>query len=390
MKQVLGGVIPWYAYEVKGSTSIHDIYLWDTAFQCHLITSSGLVLEDFSVIHLNNQYIRRGELNLHELFIVESVLKSIIPLQDQVAGKIIEMNQILRSEIVPYMDIGPQCSSPYICSFEDYCWRHIPPYSIFNVARLSLAKKFSLYQQGILDINDIPDDFPLSDSQLLQVNAEKYGEQIIDVLQIQKFLQQFKFPLYFLDFETFQPAVPMFDLSRPYQQITFQYSLHILDEENEHLLHKEFLAEVNRDPRISFIEKLIMDLGDKGEIVVYNKAFEITRLKEIARDFPEYKTHIHSIIDRVVDLMAPFARKQYYTPEMKGSYSIKSVLPALVQEISYENLGINKGDMASLAFESLYIESDITIIEKIRRDLLEYCKMDTLAMVEILKVLQKI
>src|SRR5690606_8908043 len=122
------------------------------------------------------------------------------------------------------------------------------------------------------------------------------------------------------------------------------------NEEKVHLLHKEFLAEVNGDPRIPFIEKLITDVGDKGDIIVYNKTFEITRLKEIARDFPEYKEYIASIIDRIIDLMVPFSKKHYYTPEMKGSYSIKSVLPALVSEISYESLSINRGDMASLAF----------------------------------------
>ena len=154
--------------------------------------------------------------------------------------------------------------------------------------------------------------------------------------------------------------------------------------------HKEFLAETNGDPRITLIEQLIGDLEDSGDIVVYNKSFEITRLKEIARDFPEYKDKIELIIDRVVDLMVPFSRKWYYTPEMKGSYSIKLVLPALVPGFGYDSLDINKGDMASLAFERLYLETDENVIQKVREDLLEYCKLDTLAMVKILKVLQDI
>ena len=182
----------------------------------------------------------------------------------------------------------------------------------------------------------------------------------------------------------------MFDESRQYQQITFQYSLHILKENNGDLIHKEFLAETKGDPRITFIERLIADIGDSGDIVVYNKSFEITRLKEIARDFPRYKGSIDGIISRVVDLMEPFSKKWYYTPKMKGSYSIKLVLPALVPGFSYEDLEIHKGDMASIAFEQLYSETDDSIITKIRTDLLEYCKMDTLAMVEIFKVLQKV
>jgi hypothetical protein len=380
----------WYAYEVKGSTSVKDVYLWDAAFQYHVITSSGIELEDISVIHLNNNYIRKGELDINELFTTVSVFEEIQCLQKNVIAEINTMNQVLNSDSIPDIDIGNQCNNPYTCSFTGHCWSEIPEYSIFNISRLSSDKKFNLYRQGILEIKDIPDDYPLSNSQQLQVFAEKSGNKTVDVIQIRRFHQEFQYPLYFLDFETFQPAIPMFDESRPYQQIPFQYSLHILADINGELNLKEFLADTGGDPRIPFIEKLITDIGSTGDIVVYNKSFEITRLKEIARDFPVYKQAIDSIIERIVDLMVPFSRKYYYTPEMKGSYSIKSVLPALVPEFSYKNLEINKGDMASLAFERLYQEIDEFVIAKIRKDLFEYCKLDTLAMVEILKVLQKV
>jgi hypothetical protein len=380
----------WYAYEVKGSTSVSDVYLWDTAFQYHVITSSGLNLEDISVIHLNNQYIRRGELDVNEVFTIVSVLEQIQPLQNSVITEIINMKQVLDSESIPSVDIGTHCNNPYACSFFGHCWQNVPDYSIFNVSRLSSDKKFNLYRQGILDIKDIPDDYPLSDSQQLQVQSEKSGNEIIDIIQIRSFLKDFQYPLYFLDFETFQPPIPKYNESRPYQHIPFQYSLHILTDINGELKHKEFLTDTGGDPRILFIEKLIADVGNTGDVVVYNQNFEITRLKEIARDFPVYKEAIDSIVERIVDLMIPFSRKYYYTPEMKGSYSIKSVLPALAPEFTYENLEINNGGMASLAFERLCEETDESVITKIRQDLLEYCKLDTLAMVEILKVSQKV
>lgn len=380
----------WYAFEVKGSTSVSDVYLWDTAFQYYVIKSSGLNLEDISVIHLNNQYIRRGEIDVHELFTTVSALEEIQPLQDSVITQINKMKQVLDSDSIPQIDIGKHCNNPYTCSFYGHCWKNVPDYSIFNVSRLSSEKKFNLYRQGILDIKDIPDHYPLSDSQQLQVQSEKNGDEIIDVIQIRNFLQNFQYPLYFLDFETFQPPIPRYDESRPYQQIPFQYSLHILTDISGELNHKEFLADTGGDPRVSFIEKLIANVGDTGDVVVYNRSFEITRLKEIVRDFPVYKEPIESIIGRIVDLMVPFSLKYYYTPEMKGSYSIKSVLPALAPEFTYENLEINNGGMASLAFERLYSETNESVITKIRKDLLEYCKLDTLAMVEILKVLQKV
>jgi hypothetical protein len=380
----------WRAFEVKGSTSVSDIYLWDTAFQYHVIISSGIELEDISVIHLNNQYVRKGELDIMQLFTVVSVLEDVQSMQDAVKDSISQMQVALNSDTVPGIDIGPQCSNPYDCSFMGHCWQNIPDYSVFNVSRLSKDKAFGLYRQGIVEIKDIPDDYPLNPSQELQVNAEKTGITIIDKDQIRDFVRALKYPLCFLDFETFQLPVPMFDESRPYQQLTFQYSLHLLDKMNGTLTHKEFLAETYGDPRIAVIEQLINDLNETGDIVVYNKAFEVTRLKEIAGDFPVYKDRIDIIIDRIVDLMLPFYGKNYYTPAMKGSYSIKVVLPALVPGFSYDTLNISKGDMASLAFERLYFETDENIIREVRKDLLAYCKLDTLAIVEILKVLQNI
>lgn len=187
-----------------------------------------------------------------------------------------------------------------------------------------------------------------------------------------------------MDFETFMPAVPLFNNSRPYQQIPFQYSLHYKKKSGSEPVHYEFLAEANRDPRQKFLIKLLNDTKDNGTILVYNKSFEITRLKEMAKDFPEFAYEIEERISRIVDLMFPFQKKYYYKPEMKGSYSIKKVLPALIPELKYDDLEIKEGSTASSAFESLYYESDLFKIEEIRTNLLNYCKMDTLAMVEIL------
>ena len=248
-------------------------------------------------------------------------------------------------------------------------------------------KKFELYRQGILEVKEVPDDYYLSYSQQLQVDSEKSGKGVIDRVTVREFMRGLSYPLAYLDFETINPAIPLFDNSRPYQQITFQYSLHWQQQPGGELTHKEFLAETDGDPRIPFIEQLISDLKGSGDIVVYNKAFEETRLKEIARDFPEYAPAIEKILERIVDLMVIFSSKDYYTPEMKGSYSIKKVLPALVPGFGYDGLDIAEGGTASNAFASLYKEKDPERIAKVRTDLLAYCKMDTLAMVKIMEVL---
>jgi len=377
----------WHIYEVKSSTEVKDVYIYDAAFQYHVLSSLGLEIEDVSIVFINNQYVREGEIDIHQLFIIESVFDRVLENQALIRNLLSkEVATLLKPEI-PDIDIGPHCGDPYDCSFMGYCWKDVPDYSVFNISRLRAEKKFELYNNGILETTDVPESYSLNTNQLLQVHANKTGETIINKQGIKDFLSTLKYPLYFLDFETFNPAIPLYNQSRPYQQIVFQYSLHILDKPGGRLKHQEFLAQTIGDPRIPMIKQLIEKIGTKGDIVVYNKGFETARLNEIASNFPKYEPAIQQMLPRIVDLMAPFQQKLYYTPEMKGSYSIKSVLPALVPGFSYADLEINQGGDASLAFENLLNETNQHMVNKTRQNLLAYCKLDTLAMVEILKVL---
>ena len=309
----------------------------------------------------------------------------------KVKAHIKQMKLMLGNSSIPDIKIGNYCNDPYACSFTGHCWQNVPDYSIFNISRLSADKKFELYEQGILNVSDVPNDFPLSENQQLQVISEKTGETTINKHEIRTFVNTLQYPLYYLDFETFQSGIPMFNQSKPFQQIPFQYSLHIQKEPNGELIHKEFLAEANdTDPRIPFIEKLLNDIARVGDIIVYNKGFETARLNEIGNDFPKYKSPTDALVNRVVDLMTPFSQKHYYTQSMNGSYSIKKVLPALVPELSYKDLNIAQGGDASLAFENLYNKTNQNNINQVRKDLLEYCKLDTLAMVEIQGILSNV
>jgi hypothetical protein len=227
----------------------------------------------------------------------------------------------------------------------------------------------------------------LSLGQKIQVDCHKENKTIINLEEIKKFLATIKYPICFMDFETFMPPVPKFDGVRPYQQIPFQYSVHFKKNKNSRVEHYEFLAEASGDPRLSFVENLIEHTKGDGVILVYNQAFEITRLKELAWDFHLYEQDLNRIKNRVADLMEPFRKKYYYTPDMQGSYSIKSVLPALIPELSYKDMEIGDGGAASAAFENLYYEKDPARIKAVRENLLKYCGLDTLAMVEVFKFL---
>jgi hypothetical protein len=377
-------------YEVKSSTSISETYIRDAALQYWVISNCGYKIKDFSITYINNQYVRNGEIELGKLFITESVLNLILPLQKWVEENVSRFKKVLAKRSIPIIDIGEHCYDPYTCGFYEYCRKHIPENSIFDLLGIHLNKKYDLYRSGIIKLEDVPNDANLSKNAKLQLDVYKSKKDLIDKKAIKEFLSELNYPLYFMDFETFQPAVPIFDNSKPYQQIPFQYSLHYKKNKKSKIEHFEFLAETGNDPRIKFIENLLRDTKSEGDILTYNKSFEILRLKEIAEAFPKYKKDIEERISRIKDLMLPFQKKYYYTSKMQGSYSIKYVLPALIPELSYENLEINEGGLASVAFESLYYETDLMRIADIRNSLLEYCKLDTFAMVSILEKLESL
>ncbi len=380
----------WRAYEVKSSTGVSDTYELDAAIQYYCITNSGIELKDISIVHINNQYVKDGPIDIHELFTIESVLERVQNHLAKIPNQVSHLKNILKQEEEPVIDIGPHCSSPYQCDFAGHCWKHVPEYSAFNIARLRADKKFDLYEKNAINFHDIPDDYPLNENQWMQVNSELNNETFIDEEQVRKFVSELNYPLYHLDFETFTTAVPIFDGSRPYQQLVFQYSLHI-EHEDGTIEHKEYLAEANGvDPRIKFIDQIIEDCSGTGDVLVYNIGFERGKLFDLIEAFPDCKIPILKIIDRLKDLMIPFRERWYYTPEMQGSYSIKKVLPALVPELSYKDLNIQEGGTASNTFGQMVQGTFDGDIEQTRKDLLAYCELDTLAMVKILEKLREV
>lgn len=381
----------WFAYEVKSSTEIKEVHIKDAALQYYIITKCGIQLEDIFIVYINNQYTKKGELDLSQLFVIQSVKKEVTELQNFIEEKIVELKQIATSDVKPQMNIGIQCTDPYDCDFITHCWSHIPAVSIFNLVRLKSTKKIEWYSEGVIEFSQLNEGHLLSDGQKMQVESYLNQKDFIDVESIHAFLSTINYPVYFMDFETFQLAIPLFDNSKPYQQIPFQFSIHFKTDKKTEAQHSEFLAEANgKDPRENFIIALLKATELPGTILVYNQSFEISRLKELSQDFPEYSLEIENRISRIMDLMVPFAKRWYYTPGMNGSYSIKAVLPSLVPELSYKDLEIGDGGTASAVFLDLFNNPKNEATESIRANLLKYCQLDTLAMVRILEVLERI
>lgn len=383
-----------WAIEVKSSSEVKKYHLTDASLQYWVMNKSGFKPDKFFLMHINTAYIKDGDINPKELFTLADITNEVIGNQLWVEENLEDLKNILSTEIEPVVEIGKHCGSPFECEYKHHCWKHIPEQSVFSLYN-PRGLDWKLYEQGIFKIIDIPENVSLNHRQNLQVSGQKIAHSHIDKTSISEFLNNWEFPLYFFDFETIFPALPVLNGTRPFQQVPFQYSLHILEQYGDNYTHKEFLAEpkdfneISIDPRKKLIEQMKLDFGEIGSIVAYNATFEISRLKELAIEFPEDRDFIENIINRFVDLLIPFRNAWFYHPEMGGSASIKAVLPAIAPEFNYKDLEISNGGDASNIFLSMINNKFIGDEIFTRESLKKYCERDTLGMVIIWEELIK-
>lgn len=376
----------WEINEVKMSTSVKDPNYDDAAIQYYVVSNSGLPVSKVHLVHINNKYERQGDIDVQQLFTSEDVTEIVLPRQDILPKIIADLREALQGD-EPAIDIGRYCSDPYPCEFVPYCWQHIPEDSIFSLKGRGI-NKFAYYSQGIIRLEDLPLD-KLNDAQRFQANATINKEDSTNPAGVKAFLESLWYPLCHLDFETFDTPIPPFDGTRPYQKIPFQYSLHIQAEEGAEPIHFEYLVEPCKDPRRELAEKLLAEIPEDACVLTYNQTFEKGVLKSLAVAFPDLAEGINARIENICDLMIPFRKRDVYRWQMRGSYSIKEVLPALVPELSYEGLNVSDGMMAMRVYHEMCNLDDSSNIAELRQGLLEYCKLDTLAMVKILDELRK-
>jgi hypothetical protein len=371
----------WELYEVKQSTKVQDVYENDVALQYYVLKGSNLPVSKAFLVHINNQYVRQGDIEVEKLFVAEDLTDRVKEKQAFVEEEIAKMRGMLKGQ-VPAIDIGEQCDDPYECDFMGHCWQHVPEHSVFSL-RGKGVNKFDLYRKGIVRMEEIPVDI-LNDAQRMQVKFFLEKGETVNREAVREFLDSLRYPIYFLDFETFMSAIPPFDGTRPYRQIPYQYSIHFQEREGGELHHREFLAEPNVDPRKELTEKLVAEIPGDACVVAYNASFEAGILKGLAEWLPQHGSRIERIVSNMRDLMAPFKQRDVYGWQMHGSYSQKVVLPILVPDLSYEGMEVADGGMAMEAYWAMCAAEDPSEVKRIRTSLLEYCKLDTLGMVEIL------
>jgi len=338
-------------FEIKASTQAKPEHEFDLAYQTAVLEGAGYKVRSISVIHVNRDYVRQGEIKADEITKITDITEAVRGKAETTAKYMPMALAVANSDTMP--DPDP------------------------NLAKLgSKADWLAIYA------NIVPQE-PLQ--------HPKDAQPTIDVDAIKQFLGELQYPLYFLDYETMMGLIPYFDGHRPYQQVPFQYSLHILESPDAELTQKEYLHRENSDPARPLTEQLIKDVGDKGSVIVWYEGFEKARNSELGNMLPEYKETMELLNGRVVDLMIPFRQKWYADPRFNGSASIKQVLPVVVPQLSYKELGIQEGGSAQrLWMEAVLDDKRADQKEQIFNDLIEYCKLDTLAMVEIFNVLNKL
>ena len=378
-------------YEVKSSTRLSPIYLEDISYQYYVLTNLGLNVTKACIVHIDNKYVRKGDLELDKLFKIEDVTETVLEKQEFVKNKIKEINEYMEREDEEEKDLGEYCFVPYDCPFFTYCSRNLGNNTVFDIRGMNHKERFNYYRKGVIKFEDLLNE-KIKDDYKEQIEFELFDKKDkIELEKIRDFLKTLTYPLYFLDFETYQPPIPEYDNMSPFEQIPFQYSLHYYEDEKSELKHKEYLAKSGTDTRRDLAENLVKDIPQDVCVLAYNMTFEKNVIKKLANLYPDLSEHLMNIHSNIKDLMIPFKNREYYTKAMQGSYSIKYVLPALFPNdpsLDYHNLEkVHNGAEASATFTRMANMSEEEQKE-IRHHMLEYCGLDTYAMVKIYKKLK--
>lgn len=374
-------------YEVKSVTKIKQREKDDIAYQYYVAKNIGKINKVY-LIYLNKKYIKEEKINLQKLFIVEDVTDIAKDMYEKTEMNISHALNIINK---PNSEDLTNCYSPKTCSCKELCHPNLPEYSIYDISKISKKNLDELRRLRITEIKNIPSDFELPDKQKLQVNITKDNRIIVDKERITKDLKGIEYPIYFLDYETYSWAIPQYKGHKVYEDVVFQFSIHLKKSKDSNLVHYEFISTSKYDPMESVIENLKSVIKEEGTIVVWNKTFEKGCNEAMARIYPEHEQFLLNLNRRIYDIGDIFKYQMYMDPQFKGSWSIKNVLPVISPDLSYMKLDIQKGDEAMSKWHRM-VHENITEKEKeeIYKNLLKYCELDTYAMYRIWEHLNQV
>jgi Domain of unknown function(DUF2779)/Domain of unknown function DUF83 len=381
-------------YEIKSSTKVKEEHIYDLAFQVMLLRMHGFNVGRAFLIHLNPDYVRQGDLDIQQLFITVDMTGRIDLISGEVATEIRDARKYLLAEA----ELKGPCSCIYRgranhCSTFVYSNPDVPSYSVHDISHIgnSPNKLRALIDAGVFSLGDVPEHIVLNASQKTQVRVYRSGETVIEKEAIERELAGLAFPLHFIDYETFSPALPRFTNYSPHDRIPVQYSLHIVGAPTEEPIHRDFLFVGSNDPTADFLSSLQQHVGSFGAIIVWNKTFESQVNDAIARRVPEAKNYGVDFYDRLYDLKDIFSKQYFVHKNLYGKVSIKQVLPVLAPELSYSALKIQDGTSAATAWSKI-MSGELSEKEcaDLREQLKKYCSMDSYGMYAIWRALIQI
>lgn len=352
----------------------------DLLLQVYLLAQFGVRVSRV-IVYLPSKDAVFGQ-SFYEIF-------EVVELSDLIRANLFHLKRVdllLQEPLDPFATIGRQCFFPYKCGFYYKCFEDFPKNSILNLARMRKERRFELYEQGVTTTDLIPKNLSFTNYQEIQIRAEKSKKAVVDWSSLEQFFEQVSHPIYFLDFETVQHSIAPFADLIPYEPLPFQYSLHILYDDDR-LEHYDFLADGGSDARCEIAYKLAKEIGDHGTIFAYGAEYERRILRRLADWCPKYGDILIDFASRVVDLMKPFEKRWFYHPDMMGSFSLKSVAPIFDDTINYKELDIGAGFDALKQYMKL-AQCDLKTQEKIKEDLLQYGFYDTYSLVQIYRALK--
>lgn len=380
----------WYAHEVKSSFRISNTYLLDAAIQYYIITKSGIELEDFSIITIDNEYVLQDALEIPSYFKITSVLEEIkerIPFIEKTIENAIAT---LESATAPEIAIGAHCTKPYPCDFQGYCWSAISRDAIWYLPGISMQEKSNFIEKGINTIQEIENTDELNARQKVIIKSYQTQRAHIEPEKLKSFTEPIQFPLYYFDVEAFQPAIPLFKNTKPYDRIPFLYSLHYRESDTSELQHISYISPVGNDDRINFIEHFLRATEKPGQILVFNTLMEKGILFKMMNDFPQYKKQILERINRIIDVEIPFKELHFYHPAQQGSFSLKAIGNALLGIDEFAKSNVKDGEEAMAVYNELfYWENKEEVSQKLQQ-LKTYCHTDTLVLYKIFEKLKEL
>jgi hypothetical protein len=378
----------WAIYEVKSSSHLQDYYTADVSYQKYVLEHCGVKVTGVYLVNIDTSYVlgEDGVVDPAGYFRINDLWEAASQAQAETVPELLETaERVLGCGDEPEVDLAEGCVD---CAHFAYCTRELPSPNVFGLYRLAKKKMIEYYRKGLISYEQLEEAGVITNkTQLRQIDYWLRDKGIhTEKEKLKEFLDGLSYPLYFLDFETMAPAIPVYPGTRPFQQIPFQYSLHYIEEEGGELQHREFLGVSGKDPRRDIAEALCRDIPADACVTAFHKSTECGILRKLGEEFPDLADHLNVVADHVADLLVPFQSGWYYKKEIGGSFSIKSVLPAICPddpELDYHELeGVHNGTEAMTIFPQIqYMTPEEQV--QVRKNLLAYCRLDTLAMVKV-------